>query len=124
LRFGRGNCYANLSNSHYVISTPVICIVNADPVPAPPLIVWVAFRACFKSITDAEFAGIDTPERMATSFKESVTVAALPVIFDITMLVTTAVVAAGTVYKVVEVVVVRVVLTRGLIVFGIKGLLQ
>jgi hypothetical protein len=113
-----------LTNTHYVISTPVICIVKADPVPAPPLIVWAAVKACFKSITDAEFAGIETPERMATSFKERVTVAALLVVFDTTILVTTVVVAEGTVYKVVEVVVVRVVLASGFITFGITWLPQ
>jgi hypothetical protein len=110
--------------AHYEISTPVICIVKADPVPAPPLIVWVAVKACFKSINDVEFAGIETPERRATSFKEIVTVAGLPVVFDTAMFVTTVVVAEGTVYRVVEVVVVRVVLESGFITFGITMLPQ
>lgn len=91
----------------------------ADAVPQPPLIVWLAFSACFKSIVVAEFAETATPDSKDMSLKSNVVPIDEAVVLVRIMFVTTVVVADGTVYKVVEDAVVRNVLDSGLMVFGI-----
>ena len=73
---------------------------------APPESIWVAVSTCFSSITTESFAGIDTASDNLVPSKERVKVPAVPAVFTTTMFVTTVVVDVGTVYSVVDTVVV------------------
>jgi hypothetical protein len=91
-------------------------IVVAD---APPVIVWAAIKTCFRSITVESKAPTVTVVARFVPPKPIVKVPEALAVLVITMLVTTAVVSAGTVYKVVEVVVVAAPLKS---VFGVFGI--
>jgi hypothetical protein len=86
---------------------------------APPLIVFVATSTCLMSSTTESFAPTDIASASKTSFKEIVKVPALDAVLAITIFVTTVFVLEGTVYKVVEVVVVAAPLKS---VFGVFGI--
>jgi len=73
---------------------------------APPLMVFAAARTCLISNVAIELAAIDTVVANATSSKDKVNVYADEPVLDTTMFVIIAVVDAGTVYRVVDVVVV------------------
>ena len=77
-----------------------------DVAEAPPLIVWAALSTCLTSSTVESFAPTAVVTANGTSARLSVKVPADPAVLVTTMLVTTAVVLEGTVYKVVVVVVV------------------
>jgi hypothetical protein len=66
----------------------------------------VAVIGCFRSIAVESFAAITTVLASKTEFSDKVNVACVAAVLAITMLVTTVVVADGTVYRVVLVVVV------------------
>jgi hypothetical protein len=63
-----------------------------------------AESTCFKSINAVVFAATDTLDNKATLLSETVAVTALAVVLAIAMLVTTAVLPDGVVYRVVLVV--------------------
>jgi hypothetical protein len=86
---------------------------------APPLIVFPAARTCLMSSTDESFAPTVTVVAKLTSFRDIVKDPVDPEVFVTTMLVTTAMVLAGTVYKVVDVVVVAAPRNKTLGVVGI-----
>jgi hypothetical protein len=86
---------------------------------APPVIVWVAVRTCLRSITVESIAPTVTVVARFVPARPIVKLALLPAVFVTTMLVTTAVVLDGTVYKVVLVVVVAAPLKS---VFGVFGI--
>jgi hypothetical protein len=86
---------------------------------APPLIVFVVARTCLMSRTTESFAPTATASASKTSFSERVKVPALDAVFVTTMFVTTVEVAEGTVYKVVEVVVVAAPRNKF---FGVDGI--
>jgi hypothetical protein len=86
---------------------------------APPLIVLVVARTCLISSTTESFAPTDTASASNTSLRETVKVPADEAVLATTRFVTTAVVAEGTVYKVVLVVVVAAPLKS---VFGVFGI--
>jgi hypothetical protein len=86
---------------------------------APPVIVWVAVRVCLRSMIVESAAPTVIVVAKFVPPRPIVKVAALNAVFVITMLVTTVVVADGTVYKVVEVVVVAAPLKS---VFGVFGI--
>ena len=73
-------------------------IVIAD---ANPLIVFVVASTCFKSIIVESKAPTETVVAIDTSSRSKLNVPAVPVVLVTTMLVTTVVVDAGTVYRVV-----------------------
>jgi hypothetical protein len=68
---------------------------------ARPVIVWVAESVCLRSKNAVVLAPIATPERSAVPLRLSVNVPAVAAVFVTAMLVTIAVVADGTVYRVV-----------------------
>ena len=68
------------------------------------MIVWVAGNTCFRSKNADELLEIDTDPSRSISFSNTLAVTAAVVGLQITMLVTTAVVPAGVVYRVVDVV--------------------
>ena len=68
---------------------------------AKPVIVWVAASTCLRSIAVMLLAGTDTADAIATPLSASVNVPAVPAVLVTTMLLTTVVVAEGTVYRVV-----------------------
>jgi hypothetical protein len=74
-------------------------IVVAD---ASPAITCVAERTCLRSIVVTLLAATATVVAIDVPASESVNVPADPAVFAITILVTTVVVAAGTVYSVAE----------------------
>jgi hypothetical protein len=87
---------------------------------APPVIVLVADKTCFKSIVVMLFAATETPDAIDTPSKARVNVPEDPAVLATTMFVTTAVVADGTVYKVVAVLVDAAVLASTLLVVAIS----
>jgi nitrate/nitrite transporter NarK len=86
---------------------------------APPLIVLLAARTCLISRIVESLAPIATASASKTSLRERVKVPALAAVLVTTMLVTTVEVAEGTVYKVVEVVVVAAPRNKF---FGVDGI--
>jgi len=68
---------------------------------ASPAIIFVAARTCLSDILIESFAAIATVVAIATPSKVRVNVAADAAVFVITISVTTVVVDAGTVYRVV-----------------------
>jgi hypothetical protein len=67
---------------------------------AKPVMVLVAFKTCFRSNDAIEFAATETAGRSTVPFRATVTFAAVPAVLVMMMLVTTAEVAAGVVYRV------------------------
>jgi hypothetical protein len=86
---------------------------------APPVIVLVATKTCFRSINEDELAATLTAVAMAVPFNASVKVCADPEVLVATMLETTVVVEAGTVYRVVAVFVVAAPLNKTLVTVAI-----
>jgi hypothetical protein len=86
---------------------------------APPLRVVPVVKTCLMSSTIESFAAIEIASDKRTLSSDRVNVPALAAVLVTTMLVTTAVVADGTVYKVVLVVVVAAPLKS---VFGVFGI--
>jgi hypothetical protein len=89
---------------------------------APPVIVCVVSKLCLMSITVESFPPTAIAVARATPFIARVKVPALTAVLDTTMLVITAVVDAGTVYKTVPVLVVAAPRNNGFDVFGINKL--
>ena len=82
---------------------------------APPVIVWVAVRTCFRSMTVESLAPTVTVVARLVPPSPKVKVPAVPAVLVTMILVTTVVVEEGTVYKVVVVVVVAAPLKRVLL---------
>jgi hypothetical protein len=87
---------------------------------APPVIVFVAAITCFNGIIAESYAPTDTVVAILVPFNAIVKVAEVPAVFVTTMLVTTVVVALGTVYNVVVVVVVAAPRNSALVVVAIS----
>jgi hypothetical protein len=75
-------------------------------VEAPPVIVWLAGRTCFISITTILFAATETAVAIGTEFRLNVKVDEVAALFSTTIFVITAVLPEGVVYSVVPVFVV------------------
>jgi hypothetical protein len=86
---------------------------------APPVIVLVATKTCFRSINEDELAATLTAVASAVPLSAKVNVWADAEVLVATMFVTTVVVEEGTVYKVVAVFVVAAPLNNTLVVVGI-----
>jgi hypothetical protein len=85
----------------YAISAPVIWYFISVAL-ANPAIIFVAPNACLRSKVAVEFAEIVAAEKTSTESKVTVNVADDVDVFVTKILVTKAVVAAGTVYKVAD----------------------